>query len=78
MRGTEVTEAQIQSAREFIAARQSRDSLNYPVLDDATVLPVKFGDFARMLAWYGALRYTAGSTGVGGTLEEPGPMDVKK
>lgn len=76
MRGADLTEEQIQSAREFACARQKIPATE-GMIDDATVVSLKFGDLARLVAWYGAIRYMAGKNRVGGTLEAPGPMDVK-
>ena len=77
MRGTDCTEAQIESARKFLAARQS-GPIEGMAIDDDRVVSVPFGQMARLLAWYGALRFAAGRDGTGGTLEEPGPMDTRK
>lgn len=75
MKGTDLTEDQIQSAREFACARQ-RINRSGAVFDDATEVTLRFGDLARLVAWYGAIRFQAGEKGIGGTLEKPGPMDV--
>lgn len=75
LRGTDLTEAQIQSARIFANARRKGELQEMP--DDGQLIVQKFGDMARLLAWYGALRFKAGRDGTGGTLEEPGPLDVK-
>lgn len=68
MRGTEVTEDQMQSAREFAFGR-SIGLAGMP--DDDQEVTVTFGAMVRMMAWYGALRYQAGRGGFGGTLESP-------
>lgn len=77
MRGTDCTEAQIQSAREFLHARQA-GSIEGLAIDDERVVSLPFGNMAKLLAWYGALRFKAGRDGTGGTLEAPGPMDERK
>jgi len=71
VKGTDCTPEQIQSAREFLLAL-ARNIDTMPD-DDAIVTP-RFGDFARTVAWYGALRYKAGRDGTGGTLEAPGEV----
>jgi hypothetical protein len=75
MKGTDVTPEQLQSAREFIAARRIGSEMGQ-ILGDDQLLSVRFGDVARLLAWYGALRFLAGKSGMGGSLESPGPMEV--
>ncbi len=70
MKGTELTPEQIESARQFVAGRMKQDE-PYP---DEQRVTVPFGDIARIVAWYGALRYQAGATGIGGTFERPGPF----
>lgn len=71
MKGTDCTPEQIQSARDFLFAR----SLNIEAVpDDSRVIMLPFGDLARLVAWYGALRYAAGRDGTGGTLEVPGEI----
>src|SRR6185437_1857670 len=62
MRGTEVTEDQMQSAREFAFAR-SVGLAGMP--DDDQQITVTFGKMVRLMAWYGALRYQAGRDGTG-------------
>lgn len=76
MKGTDLTDAQIQSAREFSCARQVHQPAD--VLDDATRVTLKFGELVRLIAWYGALRFQAGRDGTGGTFENPGPMDTSR
>jgi hypothetical protein len=75
MKGTELTQEQIQSAREFAVARQVK-GFEAGTIDDAHRVAIRFGDLARLVAWYGAMRYEAGRTGEGGTLEKPGQMVV--
>lgn len=74
MRGTEVTPAQMNSAREFLSSRVRNTRHNRPE-SDAQVVSLTYGDLARLVAWYGALRYKAGADGTGGTLEAPGTID---
>jgi len=76
VRGTDLTDEQIQSARKFACARQKIPATD-GMIDDTTVVSLKFGDLARLVAWYGAIRYQAGKHGVGGSFEAPGPMEVK-
>jgi hypothetical protein len=70
MRGTELTEQQIQSARQFLSDRRVSFPGKIPL--DEQIIKIPFGDVARIVAWCGALRYIAGRDGSGGTLEEPG------
>jgi len=73
MRGTDVTPEQLQSAREFLAARSHGRLEGH---SDAVSVELPLGDLARIVAWYGAIRYQAGASGIGGTLERPGAIDL--
>jgi hypothetical protein len=72
MRGTDVTTEQVEHARAFWLAR----SLNPAAIVNGVVY-ASMDDIARMMAWYGALRFEAGRTGEGGTLERPGELVVR-
>ena len=74
MRGTDCTTEQIASAREFVWLRQTIPHASCPGDEQMVTLP--FGHLARVVAWYGALRYIAGRDGTGGSLEKPGEMVV--
>ena len=74
MRGTELTPEQIGSAREFIQGRIRVGSMPE---DETVVVSMEAGNLCRLLAWYGALRYQAGASGIGGTEQKPGPIVVK-
>lgn len=76
MKGTDCTEAQIDSARQFCADRRKDQPGERP--RDAQEITISFGQLARLVAWYGALRYMAGRDGTGGTLECPGPIDTRE
>lgn len=75
MRGTDVTEEQMKSAREFAFAR-SVGLEEMP--DDQRIIMLPFGKMVRLMAWYGAMRYKAGRDGAGGTLESPGEFVATK
>jgi hypothetical protein len=75
MRGTELTVEQIASAREFVHGR-TRNVKTMP--KDEQAVTVTFGQLARLVAWYGAIRYQAGADGIGGTLAVPAEMVVRK
>lgn len=70
MRGKDCTPEQLKSAEDFIMARAST------VTKRPKQVSMPFDDLVRLVAWYGALRFTAARDGVGGTLEKPGPMDT--
>lgn len=70
MRGTDCTNEQIAHAREFWISRVR----NRARLDDAGCVYVSLDDIARMMAWYGALRFIGARDGIGGTLEQPGEL----
>ena len=76
MRGTELTDAQIESARRFCADRRKDAPGDTP--DDSRIISIPFGQMIRLVAWYGALRFQAGRDGTGGTLEKPGVFVVHK
>lgn len=76
MKGTDLTDAQIQSARQFLVDRRSGDNKGVMPADEENIVQ-SFGNLARVVAWYGALRYEAGRNGTGGTLENPGPIEEK-
>lgn len=72
MKGTDCTPAQLAHAEEFLAARaNTRPSAGQP-------LALRWADACRALAWYGALRFIAGRDHIGGTLEEPAPLDTTR
>lgn len=68
MKGTDCTPEQVAHARQFWLDRGWTPGAEKAILT--------LDDCARMLAWYGALRYVAGRDQVGGELERPGPVDV--
>lgn len=70
MKATDCTPEQIESAEQWLHDR------GWPV--DAEVARVNRQQMARLVAWYGALRFQAGRDGIGGTFERPGILDVVK
>lgn len=74
MRGTECTAGQMEHARKFLMDR-APNVLDRPTDERRVTIP--FGDIARILAWYGALRFIAGRDATGGSLEIPGPMEKR-
>ena len=66
MKGCRCTPAQIASANAFLEIAKWAPS------DERA--NVRRADIVRLVAWYGALRYIAGQSGEGGTLEQPGPL----
>jgi len=73
MRGTELTKEQIEAAERFILARRAEGNSQHPANDGEIVQ--KWGDFVRLVAWYGAIRYKAGAEGLS-SLEVPGDPTV--
>lgn len=69
MKGTDCTPEQIAHASEFM------EIARWPV--SAPTAKCSRDQTARLLAWYGAMRFQAGRDGVGGTLEKPGFIEVK-
>jgi len=67
MKGTDCTDVQVAHAREFIEAY----ALHGPMPEKFIVVA---DDLARLVAWYGAMRFESGRTGEGGTLECPGEL----
>jgi hypothetical protein len=74
VRGTELTQQQIESAELFVRDRQCEG--RKPQKDER--ISIRFDDLVRIVAWYGALRYKAGRDKDGGTLEAPGYFVVRK
>jgi hypothetical protein len=66
MRGTDLTPEQIESAKQFAVAISG---IQPP--DDDRLISMTFGNFVRVVAWYGAMRYEAGQKGIN-SLEKPG------
>ncbi len=73
MRGTELTQAQIEAAERFILARRAKGNTQHPSQDEP--ISQKWGDFVRLVAWYGAIRYKAGIEGLS-SLENPGDPTI--
>lgn len=69
VKGTDCTPEQIAHARQFIKDRGWGES---------EVGKISLADFARLVAWYGAMRFKAGRDQTGGSFEIPGPIDVVK
>lgn len=61
MRGTEINDRQMESACEFLALTAQQP---LPAHDD-DVVGIKFSTMVRLMAWYGAVRYQAGTQGIG-------------
>lgn len=80
MRGTDCTPGQLKSASDFVRARHVDGYSKAPKLSPFSdqQIVIRWADLVNLLAWYGALRYTAGRDGTGGTLENPGPIDSTK
>lgn len=75
MKGTDCTSEQLASARQFLHDRRvARGASSPDSVGDNVTVEVRYGDFVRMIAWYGALRFMAGRDGTGGTLEKPGEL----
>lgn len=71
MRGTEVTPKQFEAAQKFIMDR-NHGQRSLPAEDES--IHLEWGNFVRMVAWYGALRYQAGRDGIN-SLDDPGICD---
>lgn len=69
MRGTDCTPEQVEAASQFLADR------GWP--KDIPLAALSRESIARMIAWYGALRYQAGRDGIN-SLEKPGEIIVKE
>lgn len=74
MKGTDLTQAQIDAAERFILARRATSNLQHPKGDEEILQ--RWSDFIRIVAWYGAIRYKAGSEGLS-SLDNPGDPTVK-
>lgn len=59
---SDLTEAQLASASEFLAAN------DWPENESART--ITRSEIAKLIAWYGALRFMSGAKGIG-TLEKP-------
>jgi hypothetical protein len=73
MKGTDLTPAQIQRAEEFVMQRAGQ---KLPI-DHGRLISIPFGQFVRVIAWYGALRYQAGAAGIN-SLDDPGELEVRR
>ena len=80
MVGTDCTPEQLKSASDFVRARHVDGYSKAPKLSPSSdqQIVIRWAELVNLLAWYGALRYTAGRDGTGGTLENPGPIDSTK
>lgn len=72
MRGTDLTDEQLLSARKFVSDRMIPPQSEIPPM---VTIPAE--KLVRLIAWYGALRFVAGRDGTGGTLEKPGELYAK-
>lgn len=63
MKGTDCTEQQLARAGEFLTNRGWPEGQDFRRVSRA--------DVARIVAWYGAMRFIAGRDGDAGTLEAP-------
>lgn len=73
MRGTDITDSQMEAAKEFLDGRHNGDYK--PELDNPVSL--KYKDLVALVAWYGAIRYQSGVDGVG-TRECPASTYVRE
>ena len=69
MKGIDLTDAQLAAAKRFVKGRE-KGNLKTP--KDQQIIAMSYIDVIRLVAWYGAIRYTAATQGIG-TLTEPGP-----
>lgn len=68
MRGTDVSQPDLDAARRFIEAVQDE----WPTADhDHESICVRRGDLIRLLAWYGALRVGGDGSGIFRTNAQP-------
>lgn len=75
MKGTDLTQEQIDSAEQFIKDRFESYTRQQP--EPETHVSLEFGVLVRVVAWYGALRYEAGALGIN-SLEDPGETIIAK
>lgn len=69
LRGTEVNQDQVESAQHFLC----EFVLHQEPLEPEQTIVVKWSEFVRVLAWYGALRAVGVLNGTG-TVEKPGVL----
>jgi len=69
MKGTDCTEAQVAHAKAFVEVHALHQAMPERFI-------IASDDLARLLAWYGALRFMSGRDGEGGTLECPGEIVI--
>lgn len=73
MKGTDLTQEQLDSAAHFLRSRMRGSRI--PRLDSEVKMP--FSDLVAIVAWYGALRYISGERGVD-SLENPRSFEAAK
>jgi hypothetical protein len=61
MRGTEITDAQMEAAEKFILLVRSADNNTQPDPEDSVSMP--WHKLVRIVAWYGAIRANAVANG---------------
>jgi len=66
MRGKDLTQDQLDRAKEFVKFCQV---FKRELADEQDVV-LRFGDLVRLVAWYGAIRFVASQNGIG-TLDCP-------
>jgi hypothetical protein len=69
MKGTELTDAQLDAAETFILERETRPCAKR---DPSTLVEVEWKNLVRLVAWYGAIRFSSALSG--GSSTSPGPM----
>jgi hypothetical protein len=73
MRGSVCTEDQIRAAKDFLGFSTVDIKQVTRGASDDDILPIRYGDLARLVAWYGAIRFISGRDGIG-TFESPAPL----
>ena len=61
MRGTEITDAQMDAAEKFLLLVRSVDNETQPDPEDSVSIP--WNKLVRLVAWYGAIRANAVANG---------------
>jgi hypothetical protein len=68
MKGTELTDAQLDAAETFILEREIPPCAKR---DPSTLVDVEWKKLVRLVAWYGAIRFSSALGG--GSLTSPSP-----
>lgn len=77
MRGSNCTDDQIQAAKDFFGSSTVDIKQVTRGASDDDIVPIRYGDLARLVAWYGAIRFISGRDGIG-TFESPAPLHSER